>query len=132
MRFAIDTVGSETASWCQRILAARATTHLESHSSTKFSTGPDQTKTAHLVALTGAPKTPSASVEVHQVPIKLFHAHRKIGGHLSKWLYDLLDRDMLKLPAVEFVDGGLAAVNDALERLRAGSVSGRRLVVKTK
>lgn len=66
------------------------------------------------------------------MPIKLFHEHEKIGGHLSKWLYELLDQDALKLPEVEYVNGGLGAVNQALERLRDGTVSGKRLVVRTK
>jgi hypothetical protein len=69
---------------------------------------------------------------VHTVPIKLFHTSKLVGSYLSKWLYELLDKGTLQLPDVEFVDGGLDAINAALERLRAGNVSGKRLVVRVK
>ncbi|KAG9258128.1 chaperonin 10-like protein [Emericellopsis atlantica] len=118
LRFAIDTVGGETASWCQGVLAAQHSQHAHGSS--------------HLVALTGKPKTACPSVRVHSVPIKLFHANRKVGGHLSKWLHELLDGGKLHLPEVEYVDGGLDAVNSALDRLKTGSISGRRLVVTVK
>lgn len=71
-------------------------------------------------------------MQVHSVPIKLFHVNEKVGGHLSKWLFELLDKGTLQPPEVEFVDGGLNAVNEALARLKSGDVSGRRLVVRVK
>ena len=140
LRFAIDVVGSDTASWCQEVLAAFCSSRYLSSTSTSPSspssadplTRGGGSKLSHLVTLTGSPKTPCSNVQVHQVPIKLFHAHQKIGGHLSKWLYELLDQGGLRLPEVEYVDGGLGAVNQALERLRDGTVSGKRLVVRTK
>ena len=140
LRFAIDVVGSETASWCQEVLAAFCSSRYSSPTSSSPSSPPtvdplthgSGSKLSHLVTLTGSPKTPCSNVQVHQVPIKLFHVHQKIGGHLSKWLYELLDQGALKLPEVEYVDGGLGAVNQALERLRDGTVSGKRLVVRTK
>lgn len=140
LRFAIDTVGAETASWCQSILASRTTSYYASTDAVPAPGTPvqgppssaDCSKLSHLVTLTGSPRTTCRQVQTHQVPIKLFHAHKKIGGLLSGWLHELLDRGTLRLPEVEFVDGGLGAVNDALERLKDGSVSGRRLIVKTK
>lgn len=36
------------------------------------------------------------------------------------------------MPGVEFVDGSLGSVNAALERLKSGDVSGKRLVVRVK
>lgn len=141
LRFAIDTVGSDTAAWCQNVLAARTSSRYSSPTNVANGGSPPPvdlesrgggSKLSHLVVLTGAPKTTCPNVQVHQVPIKLFHSHKKIGGHLSKWLFELLERGTLKLPEVEFVDGGLDVVNTALQRLKAGNVSGRRLVVRTK
>lgn len=118
LRFAIDTVSGETASWCQDVLAAQSSQRAHNSS--------------HLVALTGKPRTACSGVRVHSVPIKLFHANRKVGGHLSKWLHELLDGGKLQLPEVEYVEGGLDAVNSALDRLKTGSISGKSLVVTVK
>lgn len=46
-----------------------------------------------------------------------------------KWLEELLLVDALQLPDVEVAEGGLAGINDALDRLRSGTVSGKRIVV---
>jgi hypothetical protein len=69
---------------------------------------------------------------VHTVPIKLFHTSQYVGGHLSKWLYELLDTDKLLPPEVEFIPGGLDAINGALERLKQGKISEKRLVIRVK
>lgn len=69
---------------------------------------------------------------MHTVPIKLFHTSEYVGGHLSKWLYELLDTNKLQPPEVEFVPGGLDAINGALERLKQGKTAGKRLVVRLK
>lgn len=141
LRFAIDTVGSETALWCQNILASRAASRYSSPGGAEADSSPwaDSTldsaagsRLSHLVALTGKPKAMCPNVKVHTVPIKLFHTSKLVGSYLSKWLYELLDKGTLQLPDVEFVDGGLDAINAALERLRAGNVSGKRLVVRVK
>lgn len=140
LRFAVDTVGPDTASWCQDVLAAVAASRRSSPNETLGEytnpiekSNPDaERKLGHLVTLTGKPKTGCPDVQVHQVPIKLFHAHMMVGGYLSKWLYELLETGLLQLPGVDFVDGGLDSVNAALENLKAGNVSGRRLVVKLK
>ncbi|KAH7305231.1 chaperonin 10-like protein [Stachybotrys elegans] len=127
LRFAVDTIGPETASWCQKILAAKA-------GSPPAVASEEETggRLGHLVALTGGPKTSCPTVQVHKLPIKLFHTIGSIGVHLGEWLYELLDTGALKLPEVEFVNGGLEAVNTALDKLRAGKVSGKRLVVNVR
>lgn len=140
LRFAIDTVGGETASWCQNVLAARTSSRYSSpNADTVESPKPAEqasrgggSKLSHLVVLAGGPKSKCPNVQVHNVPIKLFHANRRVGGHLSKWLFELLDNGILRPPEVEYVDGGLDAINAALGRLKEGSVSGRRLVVRVK
>lgn len=82
--------------------------------------------------MTGPPEKLNPNVQVHTVPIKLFHTSQWVGGHLSKWLYELLDTNKLRPPEVEFVPGGLDAINGALERLRQGKTSGKRIVVRMK
>lgn len=82
--------------------------------------------------MAGSPEAFSPNIQVHTVPIKLFHTSQYVGGHLSKWLYELLDTDRLQPPEVEFVPGGLDAINGALERLRQGKTSGKRLVIRVK
>ncbi|RFU81694.1 hypothetical protein TARUN_479 [Trichoderma arundinaceum] len=140
LRFAIDTVGSKTAGWCQQVLAERTSSRYcrpgketpTNPSPVDAATRGGGSKLSHLVALTGSPQTFSPNVQVHTVPIKLFHTSEYVGGHLSKWLYELLDTNKLQPPEVEFVPGGLDAINGALERLREGKTSGKRLVIRVK
>ncbi|EHK18587.1 uncharacterized protein TRIVIDRAFT_172793 [Trichoderma virens Gv29-8] len=140
LRFAIDTVGPETAAWCQQVLAERTSSRYCSPGK-ETPTNPSPvdpatrgggSKLSHLVAMTGRPETLNPNVQIHTVPIKLFHTSQYVGGHLSKWLYELLDTNKLQPPEVEFVPGGLDAINGALERLRQGKTSGKRLVVRVK
>ncbi|KAL7793869.1 GroES-like protein [Trichoderma ceciliae] len=140
LRFAIDTVGPKTAAWCQQVLAERTSSRY-CRPGEKTPTNPSPldpatrgggSKLSHLVALTGSPPTFSPNVQVHTVPIKLFHTSQYVGGHLSKWLYELLDTNKLQPPEVEFIPGGLDAINGALERLRQGETSGKRLVIRIK
>ncbi|PTB75014.1 hypothetical protein M440DRAFT_1402580, partial [Trichoderma longibrachiatum ATCC 18648] len=140
LRFAIDTVGPESAEWCQQVLAERACSRYcrpgQETPTNPFPIEPavrgGGSKLSHLVALTGNPETCNSNIQVHTAPIKLFHTSPYVGGHLSKWLYELLDTDKLQPPEVEFVPGGLAAINGALESLRQGKTSGRRLVIRVK
>lgn len=112
LRFAIDIVGKESAGHLQELLQ-------------KSTTG----KRAHLVGLTGLPKEKVGNVVHHTVPIKVFHEAPAVGDTLMKWLEELLSTKTLKLPEVEIAEGGLAGINDALDRLRSGTVSGKRIVV---
>lgn len=84
---------------------------------------------SHLLGLTGLPKAAARGVQHHTIPIKLFHEASHIGEAMSTWLEDLLVARTLKLPEVEVAEGGLAGINDALDRMRKGLINGRRIVV---
>jgi hypothetical protein len=45
------------------------------------------------------------------------------------WLENLLHSTNLTLPEIVRAEGGLEGINSALETLRSGSVSGKRIVV---
>ena len=112
LRFALDTAGKETAAHLQACL------------------GPDEHgREAHLVGLTGLPKTTAPGVKHHIVPIKIFHEAHAIGECMMLWLERLLQTQALKPPVVDIAKGGLGGINDALDKLRSRSVSGRRIVV---
>lgn len=113
LRFAIDTVGKETA---QNLLDALSTP-LES-SDLK----------SHIVGLSGLPKVQREGVVSHSVPIKIFHEVDVIGSTMMAWLENLLDGGLV-LPEIVLAEGGLGGVNAALDRMRRGEISGRRLVV---
>lgn len=113
LRFAVDTVGKDTAG--QLMLALNADTQ--------------EGKRAHLVGLTGVPKETVEGVVSHSVPIKLFHEVPSIGLALMKWLERALETNAIALPEVEHAKGGLDGINAALDRMRRGEISGRRLVV---
>jgi len=110
--FAIDTCGKETSTYLQRSL--RQT----------------EGKTAHLVGLTGLPKAKVPGVKHHVVPIKIHHEIQAVGEELMSWLEKLLKEDSIRPIKVELVEGGLNEVNAALDRMRSGEISGKRLVVK--
>ncbi|TKA58755.1 hypothetical protein B0A55_12635 [Friedmanniomyces simplex] len=112
LRFGIDCTGKETAEYLQQALQ-------------QSSSGPK----AHLLGLTGLPKEMVSGVVHHKLPIKLFHEAPAFGESLMRWLEELLIAKSLKLPEVDVANGGLAGVNDALDRLRSGTVSGKRIVV---
>lgn len=112
LRFAFDTVGKESATLLQEAL------------------GPSPSgQQAHLVGLTGLPKTRKSDVVYHSVPIKIFHDVPVVGETLMVWLEELLVAKALRLPHIEIANGGLSGVNQALDRLRSGTVSGKRIVV---
>jgi NADPH:quinone reductase-like Zn-dependent oxidoreductase len=113
LRFGFDVVGTESATALQDALQ-------------KSTTGPQ----SHLLGLSGFPKEVTGGVTHHKVPIKLFHESSVFGEALVGWLEKLLISKTLKLPEVEVAEGGLAGINDALDRLRSGTVSGKRIVVQ--
>lgn len=113
LRFAVDTVGKETAGHLAAMLAADT----------------QEGKRAHLVGLTGIPKETAEGIVSHSVPIKLFHEVPSIGLALMKWLERALETDAIALPEVEHAKGGLDGINAALDKMRRGEISGRRLVV---
>ncbi|KAL8768038.1 MAG: hypothetical protein Q9194_005814 [Teloschistes cf. exilis] len=114
LRFALDTVGKETASYLQEALQ-RANEG-----------GGGQ---AHLVGLTGLPQTRLPSIKYHSIPIKIFHHAPFVGERAVSWLEELLVAKTLRPPEVAIAEGGLEGINRALDRLRDGSISGKRLVV---
>lgn len=118
LRYAIDIVGRETATLLQGVLQQQSPDD------------PSQAK-SHLLGLTGIPKEQDQKpgFEYHTVPIKLFHTSPAIGESLVTWLENLLATDNLQLPETVHAEGGLAGVNRALQLLREGSVSGKRIVV---
>jgi D-arabinose 1-dehydrogenase-like Zn-dependent alcohol dehydrogenase len=113
LRFAVDTVGKETAGFLLQMLQGDI----------------QEGRRAHLVGLTGVPKEKVHGVEFHSVPIKLFHEVPSIGLALMTWLERALETDAIALPEVEHAGGGLDGINAALDRMRSGEISGRRLVV---
>lgn len=114
LRYAIDIVGKDTAALLQRTLDTSV--HADGSQ-------------AHLLGLTGLPKERVAGVAYHTVPIKLFHTSPVVGHSMVTWLEDLLRSEVLQLPEIVRADGGLAGINGALEILREGTASGKRVVV---
>ena len=112
LRFGLDTVGKETATYLQESLQ-RST----------------EGKVSHLVGLTGLPKNKLPGVKYHSIPIKIFHSVESIGETAMDWLEKLLVDNTLVLPEIALADGGLEGINEALDRLRCGAVSGTRIVV---
>ncbi|KAL5354938.1 chaperonin 10-like protein [Aspergillus floccosus] len=114
LRYAIDIVGQDTATLLERALDTSV--HEDgSH--------------AHLLGLTGLPKERSAGIIYHTVPIKIFHTSPAVGSSLVTWLEEMLQSDVIELPEVVRKPGGLASINAALELLRLGTASGKRVVV---
>ncbi|TIA03238.1 GroES-like protein [Aureobasidium pullulans] len=113
LRFAVDTVGKETAGHLVQMLQADA----------------QEGRRAHLVGLTGVPKGKVDGIVFHSVPIKLFHEVPSIGLTLMNWLEKALETEAIALPEVEHAGGGLEGINAALDRMRNGEISGRRLVI---
>lgn len=109
LRYAIDIVGKDTAALLEKTL------DLSGHS--------------HLLGLTGLPKERQAGIRYHTVPIKLFHTAPTVGESMVRWLEDLLQSKTLTLPEIVLAEGGLEGINAALDLLRSGSVSGKRIVV---
>lgn len=111
-RFGLDTVGKETAA------------HLQE----KFQQSKGGLQ-SHLVGLTGLPKTKLPGIKYHNIPIKVFHEVPAIGEKTMDWLERLLIEESLHPPEVATVEGGLEGINRALDKLRSGTISGKRLVV---
>lgn len=109
LRFAIDIVGRETATLLQRTL--------------------EHAPRAHLLGYTGLPKERLDNITYHTVPIKLFHSSPAVGDSMVRWLERLLEQQLVSLPDIVQAHGGLEGINAALELLRNGTASGKRVVV---
>ncbi|OJZ83108.1 hypothetical protein ASPFODRAFT_63304 [Aspergillus luchuensis CBS 106.47] len=114
LRYAVDIVGAETATLLQRTLD---------------NTIREDGSHSHLLGLTGLPKERNEALIYHTVPIKLFHTSPTVGEQMVSWLEGLLETGALQLPEVVRHEGGLGSINESLEVLRKGSVSGKRIVV---
>ncbi|KAI9721322.1 MAG: hypothetical protein M1828_005182 [Chrysothrix sp. TS-e1954] len=112
LRFAFDTVGKESATQLQAALA-----------------GEINGQQSHLLGLSGLPSTGKQGVVAHAVPIKVFHDVPIIGETIMTWLEELMLNNTLSMPQIEIAQGGLAGINNALDQLRSGTVSGKRIVV---
>lgn len=112
LRFALDSAGPASASRLQDALQ-------------QSSNG----QKAHLLALAGLPKQKPEGIVHHNLPIKIFHDAPIIGEAIMTWLEELLLSNTLTLPHIEIAEGGLSGVNDALDRLRRGEISAKRIVV---
>lgn len=114
LRFGLDTRGKESA-----LLLAQA-----------MQLGGGETKgRSHLVGFTGLPKELIEGVVYHSVPIKAFHAAPQVGEGLMIWLEKILEQKLIITPDIEVVEGGLEGINDALDKLRDGTINGLRIVV---
>ncbi|KAJ5993996.1 Polyketide synthase enoylreductase [Penicillium sp. IBT 35674x] len=109
LRYAIDIVGKDTATILEKTL--------------------DPSGNAHLLGLTGLPKVRNPGITYHTGPIKLFHSAPAVGESMVTWLENLLQSGTLALPEIVRADGGLEGINAALDVLRSGTVSGKRIVV---
>ncbi|PYH49364.1 zinc-binding alcohol dehydrogenase family protein [Aspergillus saccharolyticus JOP 1030-1] len=117
LRFAVDIVGRDTAALLQEVLVEDGTVREDgSH--------------AHLLGLTGLPKERRPGIVYHTVPIKLFHASAGVGETMVAWLEELLQSTALVCPEVVRHAGGLEGINAALDTLRQGGVSGKRIVIE--
>ncbi|KAL2814122.1 chaperonin 10-like protein [Aspergillus granulosus] len=114
LRYAIDIVGRETSTLLQATLDPEIRAD-GSH--------------AHILGLTGLPKERDERIMYHTVPIKLFHSSPEVGEAMVTWLERLLETGTLELPEIVRAEGGLGGVNEALEMLRRGGASGKRIVV---
>lgn len=114
LRFGLDTRGKETAALLAEAMQAE---------------DEGGERRAHLVGLTGLPKQPVKGVVYHSVPIKAFHEAPEVGEGLTIWLEKLLEKELLATPDVEVAEGGLGGINDALDKLRDGTINGPRIVV---
>lgn len=89
LRFALDTVRTETATQLQECL--------------QHSRGDLQ---AYLVRLTGLSTVRLPGVNHHSVPIKVFHSVPALGEIVMRWLEQLLAAKLLEPPDIAIVEGG--------------------------
>ena len=130
LRFAVDTVGRETATSLTQCLQQNQQPSIPLDSVPDPNIARPSTR-AYLVGLTGLPKTESSpDITFHTVPIKVFHEVPEIGEALMLWLERLLGEELLVPPTILGVREGLGAINGALDSMRRGEISGGRLVVK--
>ncbi|KAJ6781647.1 hypothetical protein PWT90_01397 [Aphanocladium album] len=126
--FGIDTNGTASASY---LLQALRRPSRQNQSPSPPPTPPSRTeRRAHLLGLAGLPKTEySKDLQMHAVPLKLFHDVPEVGRALTEWMERLLHSGQLRAPRILGNHFGLADVNKALDRMRNGEIRGGKLVV---
>ncbi|KAM3552573.1 hypothetical protein ARSEF4850_007323 [Beauveria asiatica] len=148
LRFGIDTNGPDSASFLLKALRQQRRRHVGSgsgsgsskksqhHSPSPPPTPPIPVRTerrAHLIGLAGLPKhrehDDGKDLQMHSVPLKLFHEVPEVGSALSEWMEVLLQSGKLRAPRILGNHSGLADVNGALDRMRNGEIRGGKLVV---
>ncbi|KAF4976004.1 hypothetical protein FZEAL_7260 [Fusarium zealandicum] len=134
LRFGIDTRGRDTAEVLLRALGPEEIHRQDARVDSPPSTPPlEPLVPAHLVGLTGLPKNGKPTgVIFHTVPVKLYHEVPEIGEALSSWLERLLSARALVPPRIIDVEDGLHSVNNGLDRMRKGEISGGKLLVDLK
>ena len=145
LRFGIDTRGRETATSLLKTLSpgnletpktatggAVGATVGDGSLPSPPSTPHDSTLlSSHLIGLTGLPKqSPPEATLFHTVPFKLFHEVPAVGEALVSWLERLLAKGLVAPPEIIDVEQGLGSINQGLDRMRKGEISGGKLVVK--
>ncbi|PMB63604.1 hypothetical protein BM221_010585 [Beauveria bassiana] len=141
LHFGIDTNGKESASYLLKALQRRRSSS-SSKKSPYHSPSPPPTppipaarteRRAHLIGLAGLPKMEydddDKDLQMHSVPLKLFHEVPEVGRVLSEWMEVLLQSGKLRAPRILGNHVGLAGVNGALDRMRNGEIRGGKLVV---
>ncbi|KAM3499527.1 hypothetical protein MY10362_007218 [Beauveria mimosiformis] len=144
LHFGIDTNGKDSASLLLKALLQRQRVRSSSSSSGKksphYSPSPPPTppiparteRRAHLIGLAGLPKhdgDDGKDLQMHSVPLKLFHEVPEVGRVLCEWMEVLLQSGKLRAPRILGNHIGLADVNGALDRMRNGEIRGGKLVV---
>lgn len=119
LRYAIDLVGPNTASTCIKACS----TEIQQQS-----LGQKKVPFAPLAMMSSAQEV-TECVDVQNVEMKRFVLDTSSGVYAYE-LNRLLETGLLKLPQIEVLEGGLAAVQAGLELLKKGDMGGRKLVVK--
>lgn len=134
LRYGLDTRGKESAGHLLKALENDDASGYDGSVSLLSPPGtPSQSKPGrrHLVGLTGLPKDYTGrDVQLHTVPIKLFHESAAIGESLTSWATRLLEKGILSPPDIIDVECGLRNVNIGLNRMRRGEICGGKLVVR--
>lgn len=131
LRFGIDTRGKDSAELLLRALGSEELHKKTVQVNSPPSTPPSKPSVpAHLVGLSGLPKTAQPGAIFHMVPVKLYHEVPRVGEALSSWLERLLSSKSLVPPRIIDTEDGLHNVNRGLDRMRRGEISGGKLVVE--
>lgn len=108
---AIDLVGSDTAVLCLRAVSQNR-----------------RVLFAPLAMMNNTVSVPT-NIHVQTVEMKRFVLDQE-NANYAKCLNALVQSGSIKMPALEIIDGGLAAIEAALKRVKSGDRSGKKIVVK--